>query len=295
MKPIKKRGLGRGLDALLDASNPAANLDAASKNTTKEIDVGKLSPSELQPRKIFTAEALSELAASIEQQGLIQPLVVRQKAGVLGEYEIIAGERRWRAAQQAGLTQVPVVIREASDQEVLALALIENLQRQDLNPLEEATAMQRLIDDFSLSQQEVADLVGKARSSVSNLLRLNNLHPQVQTYLSNNQLDMGHARALLSLPTAQQPNVAAQVITQELSVRQTEALVKSLAQEEKPKTPSRPTSQPDPNILKLEETLASNLGAPVKIHHGKQGKGRLEIRYSSLNELDGILAVINRS
>lgn len=288
MKSIKKRGLGRGLDALLDASKSTNNQETSQLAASKEVAIEKLSPSEFQPRRHFAAEALNELAASIEQQGLMQPLVVRQKEGVFGEYEIIAGERRWRAAQQAGLTQVPVVIRQANDQEVLALALIENLQRQDLNPLEEAQALQRLIDDFSLSQQEVASLVGKARSSISNLLRLNNLHSQVQVYVANKQLDMGHARALLALPNPQQPSVAEQVIQQQLSVRQTEALVKKLL------NPVNPASQAikDPNITKLEENLAAKLGTQVKIHHGQQGKGRLEISYSSLNELDGILSSI---
>lgn len=286
MKPIKKRGLGRGLDALLDVAAPSNTSEKQDTSANKEIAVEKLSPSKFQPRRHFSNEALSELAASIQQQGIMQPLVVRQKEGSFGEYEIIAGERRWRAAQQAGLTQVPVVVREANDQEVLALALIENLQRQDLNPLEEAVALQRLIDEFRLSQQEVADLVGKARSSVSNLLRLNNLHSQVQIYVTNNQLDMGHARALLALPNPQQPSVAAQVIQQQLSVRQTEALVKKLLNP----APEKSTPIKDPNIAKLEENLAAKLGAKVNIHHSQQGKGRLEIIYSSLNELDGILS-----
>lgn len=298
MKPNKKTSLGRGLDALLDLnplSSPPAALADASGATSLEVDIEQLSPSDFQPRRNFSAEALNELAASISQQGIMQPLVVRPKADANNQYEIIAGERRWRAAQIAGLHRVPVVVRIANDKEVLALALIENLQRQDLNPLEEAAALHRLMDEFSLNQQEVAALVGKARSSVSNLLRLMNLHQQVQTYLTNGQLDMGHARALLSLPKAQQANLAAQVITQELSVRQTEALVKDLVQPEI-KLPVVSVEQPkaDPNIQKLEENLALSLGAPVRIHHGKQGKGRLEIRYSSLEELDGILTHIRK-
>lgn len=298
MKPNKKTSLGRGLDALLDLnplSSPPAALADASGATSLEVDIEQLSPSDFQPRRNFSAEALNELAASISQQGIMQPLVVRPKADANNQYEIIAGERRWRAAQIAGLHRVPVVVRIANDKEVLALALIENLQRQDLNPLEEAAALHRLMDEFSLNQQEVAALVGKARSSVSNLLRLMNLHQQVQTYLTNGQLDMGHARALLSLPKAQQANVAAQVITQELSVRQTEALVKDLVQPEiKLLVVSVEQPKADPNIQKLEENLAVSLGAPVKIHHGKQGKGRLEIRYSSLEELDGILTHIRK-
>lgn len=298
MKPNKKPSLGRGLDALLDLS-PLSSSSLAATDTQSsgllEVNLEQLSPSKFQPRRNFSTEALNELAASIRQQGIMQPLVVRLKADTTDKYEIIAGERRWRAAQIAGLEQVPVIVRTANDKEVLALALIENLQRQDLNPLEEAAALQRLMEEFSLSQQEVAVLVGKARSSVSNLLRLMKLSQQVQNYLTNGQLDMGHARALLSLPKAQQVSLAAQVIAQELSVRQTEALVRDLVQPEI-NFPAFPLekAKKDPNIQKLEENLAVSLGAPVKIHHGKQGKGRLEIRYSSLEELDGILTHIRK-
>ncbi len=250
----------------------------------KQLSVDYLRPGKYQPRRNIQPEALEELAASIRQQGIMQPLVVR--ALVDGYYEIIAGERRWRAAQLAGLSFVPALVRQADNRKVIALALIENLQRQDLNALEEAMALQRLQKEFELTQQQVADAIGKSRSSVTNLLRLLQLHPNVQRMLVYGDLEMGHARALLSLPSTKQLALARQVIAKDLSVRQTEALVKK-TQENTSKSPVKTTK--DPNIAKLEEQLQLSLGASVKIQHSAQGKGKLEIHYTNLSQLDGIL------
>ncbi|MGL6252292.1 MAG: ParB/RepB/Spo0J family partition protein, partial [Billgrantia desiderata] len=221
---------------------------------------------------------------SIRAQGVMQPIVVRP----IGEsrYEIIAGERRWRASQLAELDTIPAVIRDVSDEVALALALIENIQRENLNPVEEALALKRLIDEFELTQQQVADAVGKSRAQVANLLRLLALDPEVQTLLERGDLDMGHARALLVLPAAKQRRAAHEVVNKDLTVRDTEALVKRLAQGEPKKTAAAPVS---PDVARLETRLGEVLGAPVRIQHGRGGKGRVTIRYSSLEELDGIL------
>lgn len=289
MKTVKKRGLGRGLDALLGAANSEPiSIDAESNltskaNELKKLPVESLHPGKYQPRRDMSPESLDELAASIKQQGIMQPVVVRP----LGTgYEIIAGERRWRAAQLVGLDFIPALIRDAEDKDVVALALIENIQREDLNSLEEALALQRLQQEFELTQQEVADSVGKSRSSVTNLLRLLNLHKDVQRLLERGDLEMGHARALLGLPTVKQLDVAQEVVAKSLSVRQTESLVqKEQLELQDPKA----KAVKDPDIQRLEEQLQASLGAPVKIQHGAKGKGKLEIRYSSLDELDGIL------
>lgn len=298
MSPAKKRGLGRGLDALLGAANPEpAALDNTQKNTTnpvaedpsstgelKKLPIEKLRPGRYQPRRDMQPEALEDLAASIRQQGIMQPVVVRPLAA--GEYEIIAGERRWRAAQIAGLEFIPALIRDVEDRDVVALALIENLQREDLNPLEEALALQRLQKEFELTQQEVADAVGKSRSSITNLLRLLNLHKDVRRLLEHGDLEMGHARALLSLDEKRQLEAARQVVAKGMSVRQTEALVRKLLESREEKETGQVK---DPDISRLEEQLQASLGAVVKIQHSNKGKGKLEIRYSSLAELDGIL------
>lgn len=292
MTPAKKRGLGRGLDALLGSANPEpASVDAelssgtdANEGELKKIPVELLRPGKYQPRRDMHPEALEELAASIRQQGIMQPVVVRPVAA--GQYEIIAGERRWRAAQLAGLEKIPALVREADDRDVVALALIENLQREDLNPLEEALALQRLQKEFALTQQQVADAVGKSRSSITNLLRLLQLHKDVRRMLEHGDLEMGHARALLSLEDNQQLEVARQVVAKGMSVRQTEALVrKSL---EQPTQTDQPAPR-DPDIQRLEQQLQASLGAQVRIQHSAKGKGKLEIRYTSLAELDGIL------
>ncbi|HKM14594.1 MAG TPA: ParB/RepB/Spo0J family partition protein [Marinospirillum sp.] len=250
----------------------------------KQLAVDYLRPGKYQPRRNMQPEALEELAASIRQQGIMQPLVVR--ALLDGYYEIIAGERRWRAAQLAGLEFIPALVRDATDSDVIALALIENLQRQDLNALEEAVALQRLQQEFELTQQQVADAIGKSRSAVTNLLRLLQLHPNVQRMLEYGDLDMGHARALLSLQSTKQLVLARQIVAKGLSVRQTEALVKNT---QKNASKSQVKTARDPNIAKLEEQLQLSLGASVKIQHSAQGKGKLEIHYANLSQLDGIL------
>ncbi|SHE73217.1 chromosome segregation DNA-binding protein [Modicisalibacter ilicicola DSM 19980] len=304
----RKRALGRGLDALIGANarrrellevdgqidtplSVEEALDAPDSTEPSErlmrLPLGQLSRGKYQPRREIQPEALEELTDSIRAQGVMQPIVVRP----IGEerYEIVAGERRWRAAQLAELDVIPAVVRDVSDQTALALALIENIQRENLNPVEEAMALKRLLDEFELTQQQVADAVGKSRTQVTNLLRLLALDPEVQTLLERGDLDMGHARALLVLTAAKQRKAAHEVVNKELTVRQTEALVKQL-QEGRPAT--KPEPQPSSDVARLENQLGELLGAPVRIQHGRSGKGRVTIRYGSLDELDGILAHI---
>ena len=265
---------------------PLANLaqQGLPEGELKRLPIERLHSGKYQPRREMNPESLQELAASIQQQGIMQPLVVRHLTD--GHYEIIAGERRWRAAQLAGLETVPALVREAKDRDVIALALIENLQREDLNPLEEALALQGFQQEFKLSQQQLANAVGRSRSSVANLLRLLNLHKNVQRLLQQGHLEMGHARALLGLPEAKQPMLARQVIIKGLSVRQTEALVKKT---QLGLSENLPAKVKDPDITRLEAQLQASLGASVKIRHSAKGAGKLEIAYSSLAELDGIL------
>ena len=293
----KKRGLGRGLDALLgatsakQASNPELEAGAASSldGSYTEVPVEFVQRGKYQPRMDIDPQSLEELSASIKAQGIMQPIVIRPiKAN---RYEIIAGERRWRAAQMAGLEKVPAVIREIADDAAIAMALIENIQREDLNPIEEARALARLQEEFELTQQEVANAVGKSRTAVTNLLRLMNLVDEVKTLLERGDLDMGHARAWLSLEGDEQILLARRVVSEELTVRQTEALVKKvLSQDDLPPVKEK---RVDPDILRLEETLANRLGSPVKINHSDKGKGKLTISYGSLDELDGILKHLN--
>ncbi|WP_355660595.1 ParB/RepB/Spo0J family partition protein [Halomonas salifodinae] len=300
----RKRALGRGLDALIGAgarrrelleesaesmelNGAEPELDAAAGERLERLPLGQLTRGKYQPRRDIQPEALEELADSIRAQGVMQPIVVRP----IGDkrYEIIAGERRWRAAQLAELDVIPAVVREVSDQVALALALIENIQRENLNPVEEAMALKRLLDEFELTQQQVADAVGKSRAQVANLLRLLALDPEVQTLLERGDLDMGHARALLALSGAKQRQAAHEVVNKDLTVRDTEALVKRLVSGE----PAKPKREaPSADVARLETQLGELLGAPVKIQHGRGGKGRLTIRYTSLDELDGILAHI---
>lgn len=294
MSTIKKRGLGgsRGLDALLgtvrkvqeDVTAVAAGLPPEGE--LRLLPVEFLSRGRYQPRRDMDPEALQELADSIKAQGILQPIVVRE----IGEqrYEIIAGERRWRAAQLAQLDKVPALIRDFSDEAAIALALIENIQREDLNPLEEALAMQRFAEEFKLTHQEVADAVGKSRAAVSNLLRLLGLNEEVKRSLAHGDLDMGHARALLALTSAQQLLAARQIIDKGMTVRQAESLVRQLLAEK----PAAGERKPDPNVRQLQDRLSSQLGAVVKIDCNAKGKGRLVISYNSLDELDGILAHI---
>ena len=277
----KKRGLGRGLDALL----PKKEEVAPPKTGLEEIPIEYIQPGKYQPRAYFSEESIAELSNSIKAQGIIQPIVLRPIADE--RYEIIAGERRWRAAQLAGLAKVPAVIRTVDDDSALAMSLIENIQREDLNPLEEATAFQRLIDDFQFTHQEVADAVGKSRSAVTNTLRLTQLAPPVAEMLVAGDLEMGHARALLTLEVNEQVAVAKQVVARGLNVRQTEELVRAAG-----KTAGATGVKParDADTRRLEQNLGQTLGQPVQIRHTKKGTGKLVISYSSLDELDGILS-----
>ena len=286
---IKKRGLGRGLDALLGGTTPAALEQQASQADSRELQylpLELIQRGKYQPRRDMDAAMLEELANSIRAQGVMQPIVVRPIAA--GRYEIIAGERRWRASQQAGLETIPAMVREVPDEAAIAMALIENIQREDLNPIEEAVALQRLQQEFELTQQQVADAVGKSRTSVTNLLRLIALPEDIKTLLAHGDLEMGHARALLGLPAQQQSEAARQVVARGLTVRQTEALVRQWLNGK----PGAKQEKADPDIARLEQRLAEKLGSPVQIRHGSKGKGQLVIRYSSLDELQGVLAHI---
>ena len=287
---VKKRGLGRGLDALLSGSSAATLQEEAVQADRKELQhlpLDLIQRGKYQPRRDMDPQALEELALSIKAQGVMQPIVVRPVDK--GRYEIIAGERRWRATQQAGLDTIPALVREVPDEAAIAMALIENIQREDLNPLEEAVALQRLQQEFQLTQQQVADAVGKSRVSVAHLLRLIALPEEIKTLLSHGDLEMGHARALLGLPEARQVEGARHVVARGLTVRQTEALVRHWLN-----APGEPAKvvKSDPDISRLEQRLAERLGAPVQIRHGQKGKGQLVIRYNSLDELQGVLAHI---
>jgi ParB family chromosome partitioning protein len=291
---VKKRGLGRGLNALLREANneaPLSSDDGAQAlgdyATLKKLPVELIQRGQYQPRRDIEPEALEELADSIKAQGVMQPIVVREIAPQ--KYEIIAGERRWRASQLAGLDTIPALRRELSDETALAMALIENIQREDLNAMEEAIALHRLQTEFELTQQEVATAVGKSRSAVANFLRLMSLPKETQTLLERGDIEMGHAKALLGLPQDQQAAAARWVVAKGLTVRETEAYVARLL-EGGIKHSQKPTQ--DPNIKALETELASRLGAKVQIQHGRKGKGKLVLAYNSLDELDGILAHI---
>lgn len=286
----KKRGLGRGLDALLGGANVSAIQEQAVHADTRELQqlpLDLIQRGKYQPRRDIDPVTLEELAQSIKAQGVMQPIVVRAIGG--GRFEIIAGERRWRASQQAGLETIPALVRDVTDEAAIAMALIENIQREDLNPIEEAVALQRLQQEFQLTQQQVADAVGKSRVTISNLLRLIALPEEIKTLLSHGDLEMGHARALLGLPAEQQIDGARHVVARGMTVRQTEALVRQWLSTQQP-TKSEPKS--DPDIQRLEQRLAERLGSPVQIKHGEKGKGQLVIRYNSLDELQGVLAHI---
>ncbi len=287
---VKKRGLGRGLDALLSGPTVSALEEQAVKVDKKELQhlpVELIQRGKYQPRRDMDPQALEELAQSIKGQGVMQPIVVRPIAD--DRYEIIAGERRWRATQLAGLDTIPAMVRDVPDEAAIAMALIENIQREDLNPVEEAIALQRLQSEFQLTQQQVADAVGKSRVTVANLLRLISLPDVIKTMLSHGDLEMGHARALLGLPEEQQVDGARHVVARGLTVRQTEALVRQWLNG-KPEPVE--ASKPDPDITRLEQRLAERLGSSVQIRHGNKGKGQLVIRYNSLDELQGVLAHI---
>jgi len=287
----KKRGLGeRGLGALLAGSK--VNLDQELKDhdgELREVPIDLIQRGRFQPRRDMDPAALQELADSIRQQGVMQPVVVRPIAE--GRYELIAGERRWRATQMAGLDTIPAIIRDVPDEAAIAMALIENIQRENLNPIEEAFALQRLQDEFGLTQAQVAEAVGKSRTTITNLLRLIGLSEDVRIMLEHGDLEMGHGRAMLTLAPELQMQVAKQVVAKSLSVRQTEALVRRV-QQETPDSKSRKKGTLDPNIRALQDDLAERLGARVSIDHRQRGKGKLVIEYSSLDELDGILGHI---
>jgi len=297
----EKKKLGKGLGALL-SSGSAQNMSSLFNNSPsdsdkdpsltnegelKQIPLDLIQRGKYQPRADFDEAALEELASSIKSQGLMQPIVIRPIGPQ--KYEIIAGERRWRAAQIAGLDSIPAVIRMVGDEAAIAMSLIENIQREDLNPIEEALALKRLQDEFKLTQQEVADAVGRSRTAVTNLMRLVGLHIDVQKMLQTGLLEMGHARTLLTLPEIKQVDFARDIAKKGLSVRQTEELVR------KAKSPKEVVSERsiDPNIKNLEESLGEKLGAKVLIEHKTNGKGRLIVSYNSLDELDGILAHLN--
>ena len=283
----KKRGLGRGLNALLGGSSTVdAIIAPTGKDELRDIDVDLISRGPWQPRVDFNEAALQELADSISAQGVVQPIVVR--ATVDNRYEIVAGERRWRASQLAGLGQVPAIVKQFNDQTAAAVSLIENIQRENLNPLEESNALLRLINEFEMTHQQVADTVGRSRATVTNLLRLQDLSSEVKLLLSSRAIEMGHARALLGASSSDQSRLAKEVVKKGLSVRAIEALVR--------KANNPPVAvkvvKKDPDIGKLEESLSETLGASVFIRQQAKGKGCLEIKYNSLDELEGILSKI---
>jgi ParB family transcriptional regulator, chromosome partitioning protein len=309
-----KKKLGRGLDALLGSSlarsgaasragtgsetgnnetgseslhAPSAGPQPEKDGDLRHIPVDLIQRGKYQPRTDMHEEALQELASSIRAQGVMQPIVVRPISDT--RYEIIAGERRWRATQLAGLDKIPAIIKPVSDESAIAMSLIENIQRENLNPIEEAVALKRLQDEFNLTQQEVADAVGKSRVTVANLLRLIGLNPDVRRMLEHGDLEMGHARALLALPDDRQSEAARTVAGKGFSVRQTEALVRRLLADD---GKAKPAAAADPDIRSLEEKLSGLLGARVQIQHGPKGAGRVTLQYNSLDELDGILSHI---
>ena len=291
----KKKGLGKGLDALLGGELGAPieeeKIESSSKEANvqglKELPVEFLQRGQYQPRKDMNPAALDELAESIRRQGIMQPIMVRPLAQ--DSYEIIAGERRWRAAQLAGLAAVPVIVKIISDEDAIALALIENIQREDLNAMEEALALTRLQEEFGYTQTEVAEAVGKPRSTVANLMRLTALESEVALLLERGDIDMGHGRALLGLEGSNQLEVARIVVGKGLTVRQTEALVRQWGSRQQALDPA---TTKNPDIQRLEQKLSDQLGAGVVIQHGGSGKGKMVIRYNSLDELDGILTHI---
>ncbi|MFW2077993.1 ParB/RepB/Spo0J family partition protein [Acinetobacter sp. ULE_I010] len=289
---VKKRGLakGRGLDALLGSIQKEKlqlEVQALDHGQLKQIDVNHLKRGAYQPRRFIDENELQELAASIQKHGVMQPIVIRPIEDSETPYEIIAGERRWRAAKLAGLAEIPAIVRDLTDQVAIALALIENIQRQDLNPIDQALALQRFHEEFGLSHQEIADTVGKARTTVSNLLRLLSLADEIKDLMQQGQLDMGHARAILTMKAKDQIQIAKIVIDKSLSVRQTEQLVRdwNTPKQDKLKDPQAP------DVQQLTQKLSERFSASVKLDYNKQGKGKLVISYNSLDELDGILNI----
>lgn len=283
----KKNPLGRNLSSMLSKSalqHAVENVgtEVSGGDSLKSLPLDLISPGPFQPRSIFDTDRLQELADSISHQGVIQPVVVRVKGK--DSYELIAGERRWRAAQLAGIEEIPAIIRKVSDEIAIAMALVENIQRENLNPIEEATALRRLVDEYQMTHQEAGDAVGRSRSAVSNLLRLLELSEEVRELVDARHLEMGHARALLTLDEAMQAQAAREVVSKDLSVRETEQLVRRL------KNPPAPKTQVvDPDVQQLQDRVAEKLCARVKLTHNARGKGRLVIAFNSADELDGIL------
>jgi len=290
----KKRGLGRGLDALLGGNSSeqepsSVDSGSAANNTANlaALPVDLIQRGRFQPRRDFDPDSLRELADSIAAQGVVQPIVVRPVGE--GRYEIIAGERRWRASQQAGLDEIPVVIRDVPDQTAMAMGLIENIQRDDLNPLEEAHALHRLLNEFELTHQQIAQAVGKSRTTVTNLLRLLELNEDVKKLIETGRIEMGHARALLGLKDQAQSDAARQVAQKGLSVRETERLVRRLQGQDQEPSVRKSTPKEDPDVRRLQDDLCERLGAQVDIQQRAGGKGKLVIAYNNLDELEGIL------
>jgi ParB family chromosome partitioning protein len=282
----KKNPLGRNLSSMLSKSalqHAAENAASVStQDTLRKLPLDLISPGPFQPRSIFDADRLEELAESIRHQGVIQPVVVREHGD--NKFELIAGERRWRAAQIAGIEDIPAIVREVPDEIAIAMALVENIQREDLNPIEEATALRRLVDDFQMTHQEAGDAVGRSRSAVSNLLRLLELSEEVRELVDARHLEMGHARALLTLEPSMQAQAAREVVSKNLSVRETERLVRRLKN-----PPAQKTTVIDPDIQRLQDNLSEKLCARVKLTHNARGKGKMVIAYNSADELEGIL------
>lgn len=282
---VKLKGLGRGLDALL--ANDVE--DTPGADSQQMLNVMQLQPGKYQPRSFMDDAALQTLADSIKTQGIMQPILVREISP--DKFEIIAGERRWRASQMAGLEQVPVLVRDIADESALAMALIENIQRENLNPLEEAQGIKRLVDEFAMTHEKAAEAVGRSRVAVSNILRLLTLTHAVQELLMQNKLDMGHARALIGLDAAQQILLANKITQQHLSVREVESLVKNLSVSEKPKTQKISTNH---DVLALQNTLSEKIGASVSISAKANGAGTLKINYSNLDQLDDLIKKMSR-
>lgn len=300
----KKKGLGRGLEALIGGSAampkaevsinpvvggakaPEISNEVSADGELRHIPVEFLERGRFQPRGDIDPAALEELSESIKAQGVMQPIVVRPISAK--NFEIIAGERRWRASQLAGLDKIPCIVRDVPDEAAIAMALIENIQREDLNPIEEAVALQRLQDEFELTHQQVAEAVGKSRTTVTNLLRLTTLSSEAKKMLEHGDLEMGHARAILTLDPLKQTEAARAISSKGLSVRQAEALVRRMQAE----VTAKPDDKIDPDVRQLQDGLSQMLGAPVMIQHSAKGKGKLVIKYASLDELDGILAHI---
>jgi len=284
---VKKNPLGRNLSSMLSQSalqHAVENAgESAGRDSLKSLPLDLISPGPFQPRSIFDADRMQELAESIRHQGVIQPVVVRVRGN--NDYELIAGERRWRAAQIAGIEKIPAIIRDVPDEIAVAMALVENIQRENLNPIEEAAALRRLVDEFQMTHQEAGDAVGRSRSAVSNLLRLLELSHEVRELVDAKHLEMGHARALLTLEPSMQAQAAREVVSRKLSVRETEQLVRRM---KSPQTPKKHDT--DPDIQHLQDRLADKLCARVKLTHNARGKGKLVIAYNSPDELEGILA-----